>query len=92
MARFSKNDVKEIVELLEHELDSLRNIDRLEKMKMRSRIRKQASWLLMFRNPTSLKIFDKLEAKLSDIFRLYLYGFSDKLKDLLEKKIRKGQI
>ena len=92
MARFSKNDVKEIVELLEHELDSLRNIDRLEKMKMRSRIRKQASWLLMFRNPTSLKIIDKLEAKLSDIFRLYLYGFSDKLKDLLEKKIRKGQI
>ena len=59
MARLSKIDVDEIMEMTEHELDVIRNIDRIEKMKMRSKIRKQASWFLTFRNPSSLKIFDK---------------------------------
>jgi NH3-dependent NAD+ synthetase len=86
MARLKKNDINEILELFENELNSLRNIDRIEKMKMKSRIRKQATWLLAFRNPKSLIITTKLEEKLSDLFRLSPYGFKDKLKDLLKKK------
>ena len=87
MARFTKTNINEIVELFEHELDTLRNIDRIEKMKLRSKIRKQAGWLLAFRNPNSLKIFTKLEENLSDLFRLYPYGFRDRLNDLLREII-----
>jgi hypothetical protein len=92
MARLNEIDVDKIIEMIEDQLDFINNIDRTEKMKMRSKIRKQACWLLTFRNPSSLKIFNKLEEKLSDIFRLHPYGFSDELKDLLEEKIRKRQI
>jgi hypothetical protein len=87
MARFKKNDIKEIIELLEHELEKIKNFDRIEKMKMRCCIRKQANWLMTFRNPTSYKISTKLEDTLSDLFYLYPYGFKDKLNELLKKKI-----
>ena len=87
MPRFSKNHVNEIIETLENELDSIKKLDRIEKMKMRTQIRKQANWLFTFRNPTPVKIFDKLEEKLPGVFSLYPYGFSDKLKDLLKKSI-----
>ena len=88
MARLAKRDIDEILDLFVDELNSLRKLDRIEKMRMRSRIMKQSSWLLAFRNPTVLKISIKLEQKLSDLFRLYPRDFKDKVKDLLEKKIR----
>jgi dGTP triphosphohydrolase len=87
MARLAKRDIDEILDLFVDELNSLRKLDRIEKMRMRSRIMKQSSWLLAFRNPTVLKISIKLEQKLSDLFRLYPRDFKDKVKDLLGKKI-----
>jgi len=87
MSRFSKHDVSEIIDLLENELDSIRKLDRIEKMKMRSKIRKQTNWLLVFGNPTPEKIFKKLEGKLPDVFSLYPFGFSDTLKKVLKEKV-----
>jgi hypothetical protein len=91
MSRLSKQDVSEIIDLLENELDSIRKLDRIEKMKMRSKIRKQTNWLISFGNPASEKIFKKLEDKLPDVFSLYPFGFSDTLKKLLKVKVANMQ-
>ena len=91
MGRLSKHDVREILEILENELSIIRKLDRIEKMKMRSKIRKQGNWLLMFRNPTSEKIMNRLEEKLSDLFSVCPYGFSDKLKKVLKVKLARLQ-
>lgn len=88
MARFTRRDINEIIEWFEDELDSLRNIDRIEKMKLRSKIRKQGSWLMAFRNPTSLVIIKKLEENLYDIFRLFRSDFKDNFEKLIKEKIK----
>ena len=91
MFRFTKNDVRELIELLEDELFAIQELNRFKKMKMRSKIRKQENWLVMFGNPTSEKIFKKLEDRLPDVFPLYPCGFSDKLRKLLEAKVTQLQ-
>jgi len=92
MDRFSKHDVRDIIDMLESQLIIIPNMNKIEKMKMVSRIRKQSYWLLAFRNPTSERILKKLEARLSDLFSVCTYGFPDKLKELLELKIKLAQL
>ena len=86
MARLGTHDVKEILDMLEDGINFVPKLDKIEKMKMRSKIRKQANWLLVLRNPTAEIIFLTLEDRLSDVFSLYPYGFSDKLRKLLREK------
>lgn len=92
MDRFSKHDVREIIDMLENELIIIREMNKIEKMKMVSRIRKQRSLLLAFRNPTSARVFKKLEERLSGLFSVCTYGFSDKLKELVELKIKLAKL
>ncbi|MGD2127088.1 MAG: hypothetical protein PVG99_13470 [Desulfobacteraceae bacterium] len=89
MDRFSKRDVKEILELLENELDSIPRLDKLQKMKMRSKIRRQENWLAGLAHPKPPKIVMHLGERLSDFFYQYPSGFSDRLTELLETKIAK---
>ena len=86
MARFDTRDVKEILDMLEDEISLIPKVDKIEKMKMRSKIRKQANWLSAWSNPTAEMIYNRLEERLSDVFSLYPYGFSDKVKKLLKAK------
>ncbi len=88
MDRFSKHDVREIIDMLESELIIIPKINKTEKIKMVSRIRKQRYWLLAFRNPTSERVLKELEERLSDLFSVCTYGFPDKLKELVELKIK----
>ena len=87
MASLEKQGVKEILDLLEEELNLIQKLDKIEKMKIRSSIRKQASWLMGVQNPTTDRVYRVLEEKLSDAFSVYPYEFSNKLRDLLEIKI-----
>jgi hypothetical protein len=87
MEQFSKLDVKDILEMLEYELDSVPKLEKVEKMRMRGKIRQQESWLLAFANPTPQKVRLKLEQRLSELFRIYPHGFSDKVTELLKVKI-----
>jgi 6-pyruvoyl-tetrahydropterin synthase len=84
MPRLDARDVKEILDMLEDEINFISKLDKIEKMKMRSKIRKQANWLLAWSNPTAEMIYQRLEERLSDVFSLYSYGFSDKVKKLLK--------
>ena len=86
MAGLSPGDVREILDMLEDGINFMPKLDKIEKMKMRSKIRKQGNWLLELRNPTAEMIFQTLEGRLSDVFSLYPYGFSDKIRKLLREK------
>lgn len=87
MGRLSEEDVLEIIEVIELELYSVPRLDKIEKMRMKTKIRHQASWLLSVLNPTPKKLFDKLKSRLSDVFFLFPYGFSDNFKEFLDEKI-----
>jgi len=89
MPRLGTRDVKEIIDMLEDEVNFIPKLDKIEKMKMRSKIRKQANWLLAWSNPTAEMIYQRLEERLSDVFSLYHYGFSDKVKKLLKVKSKR---
>jgi len=83
MPRLDTRDVKEILDMLEDEISFIPKLDKIEKMKIRGKIRKQVNWLLAWSNPTAEMIYRRLEERLSDVFSLYPYGFSDRLKRLL---------
>ena len=86
MPRLDTRDVKEILDMLEDEINFIPKLDKIEKMKMRSSIRKQANWLLAWSNPPAEMMYQRLEERLSDVFSLYPYGVSDKVKKLLKVK------
>jgi len=86
MARLDTRDVKEILDMLEDEISFIPKLDKIEKMKMRSKIRKQANWLLAWSSPTAEMIYQRLEERLSDVFSQYPYGFSNRVKKLLKVK------
>ena len=88
MARLSEDDALEIIEVLEEELQSAYQIDRIEKMRMRSKIRHQAAFLRTVLNPSPKKVVDKLRNKLPDVFRALPHHVSDTLEDVLSEKIR----
>ena len=89
--RLSKRDVDEVLKMLEEELDSIPRLDKLEKMKMRSLIRRQENWLIALADPKPKKVLIKLEGRLRDIFRLYPAGFSDNVIELLDRKVSRLQ-
>ena len=86
MPRLSTNDVREIIELLEDGINFVPKLSKVEKMRMRSKIREQAGWLQEWRNPPAEGLFQKLEEKLSTLFLVYTNEFCDKLKSLLGER------
>jgi hypothetical protein len=87
MTRFGKRDVTAILELLETELDSIPKLDKVEKMKWRGRIRQQENFLMGLEDPKPDNIVRKLAGRLSEIFRLYPHGVSEKLIELMKLKL-----
>jgi hypothetical protein len=89
MSRLGKRDVTEVLELLENELDAVPRLEKIEKMKLRAKIRHHENWLLTIENPKPAKIILRLEGRLAEIFRLYPSSFKKKLGGLLEEKCSK---
>jgi hypothetical protein len=87
MIRFGKRDVTAILELMERELDSVPRLDGVERMKWRSRIRRQENFLMGLDDPKPDKVVMKLSGRLSELFRLYPKSVSDKLVELMKLKI-----
>ena len=88
MARLSEEDVQEIIEALEYELYSVPQLNKIEKMRMKTKIRHQAGWLTSVLNPTPKRVLDKMKSKMSDVFMLLPYGFNDNFKEFLDEKLR----
>ena len=89
MGGFGKRDVTEILELLENELDGVPRLEKVEKMKFRSKIRHLENWLLTLDNPKPAQVILRLEGRLAEIFRLYPSSFKKKLGELLEERCSK---
>lgn len=87
MARLNPGDVRDILQALEDGMSLMPKLDRMEKMRMRSKIRKQVTWLSGLNNPTAEMVLRGLQEKLSDALSRYPYGFGDSLKRLVEEKI-----
>ncbi len=89
MARLSDRDVQDILDLLENEVNSLSRLSSVEKMKMRSKIRRQSTWLLEWNDPSAENILQKLQWRLADLFLVCPHGFCDNLLRLLGDKSRR---
>ena len=88
MARLSDEDVREIIEVLEEQLYGVPQLNKIEKMKMKTKIRHQAAWLTSVLNPTPKRVYDKMKSKMSDVFMLFPYGFNDEFQEFLDEKLR----
>ena len=86
MGKLGKRDVTEILELLEGELDAVPRLEKVEKMKWRSRIRQQENWLIALDELKPDKVLMKLKGRLPEVFRLYPASLSEKLVEMLKKK------
>jgi hypothetical protein len=88
MSRLSEDDVREIVEIIEEQLQSTQQIDRIQKMRMKTKIRHQAAYLRTILNPTPKRVLEKLKSKMPDVFNALPYSVGDTLQDFLDEKIR----
>jgi len=87
MARLRQDDVKEILQILEDGIHLMPKLDKMDRIRMRSKIRKQYGWLSMLSDPNVDTIYRKLEERLSDVFSLYLFRFDDRVKKILARKL-----
>ena len=88
MARMSEDMVRELSEMMEDQLQSVQGLDRIEKMKMKSKIRQQTILLGAILNPSPKIIMEKIQKKMPDVYSALPYGFRDELKKFLEENIR----
>jgi len=87
MARLRPDDVKEILQILEDGIHLMPKLDKMDRIRIRSKIRKQYSWLSTLGDPNVDTIYHKLEERLSDVFSLYPFGFRDRIKKILARKL-----
>ena len=87
MARLRQDDVKEILQILEDGIHLMPKLDKMDRIRMRSKIRKQYGWLSMVSDPNVDTIYRRLEERLSDVFLLYPFGFGDRVKKTLARKL-----
>lgn len=87
MASLEKSDALEIIKMLEDELNLIPKVDKMQKMKMRAKIRKQVGWLSSFRNPTGDRLYIGLEHRIPEVFSIFPYDFCNHLRDHLEIKL-----
>jgi len=87
MARLRPDEVKEILQILEDGIHLIAKLDKMDKIRIRSKIRKQYGWLSMLSDPNVDTIYRKLEERLSDVFVLYPFGFGDRVKKTLARKL-----
>lgn len=87
MARLRPDEVREILQILEDGMQLMPKLDKMDRIRIRNKIRKQYSWLAMLNNPHADTLYRKLEERLQDVFRLYPFGFEERFKKLLTRKL-----
>ncbi len=83
------HDIEEMRLLFEDALKRIQRIDRIERIKIRGRIRRELNNIIGWKNPTPDRILRRWESKLSDVFSLFPHWFRDDLKKMLSTKIKK---
>jgi len=91
MDGLKKTDLRHLIDLFETELNLVPKLAKIEKMKMRSKIRRELYCLMVLSNQTAPRLLKRLEEKLPEVFSACPYEFSDKLRRLIETLLAKNQ-
>jgi hypothetical protein len=91
MSKLNQDDMQDIIKIFENELNTLRGVPKVEKMKLRKRIVNVLNPALTVSNPRADAIMRMVDDKLDDVLDLFLdkYGFKKKFSYLLSEKLRK---
>ncbi len=82
-------DIDDIRLLFEDALKRIQKIERIERIKIRGRIRRELNNIVGWKNQTPDRILRRWDSRLSDVFSLFPYFFRDDLQKLLSIKIKK---
>jgi hypothetical protein len=86
MNRLKREDLEEVRDLLESGLNLVSSLDRLDKMKLRQRIRSEIEILGEVAFPTVEGVMSRFEDKLSDLMNQIPYGHLEELRKLIAVK------
>jgi hypothetical protein len=91
MGQQKLRDVQEILNFFEKELNSLKSLDKIGKMKVRRKIANYLKPALMVKNQNPKVILYIIDDKLNDVLNLFYdrYGFIYDLTKLLSEKLKK---
>ena len=75
MARLRQDDVKEILQILEDGIHLMPKLDKMDRIRMRSKIRKQYGWLSMVSDPNVDTIYRRLDDRVKKLLARKLAHF-----------------
>ena len=83
----SPRDIEATRRMFEDVLRRTRKVGRVEKMKLRSSVRRELSLASVLAQPTPEGLLSRWEEKLSEVFSIMSHRFKDDLKRLIFKQI-----
>ena len=83
------SDAEKIRQMFEEGLKRVQKLDRIDRMKMRSKIRREITLVCSWRSPKTDVIMARWESRLSDAFSLFPHRFKDDLIHLIAEIIQK---
>ncbi len=83
------HDIEDIRLLFEDALKRSQKIDRIERIKIRGKIRRELNNIIGWKNPTPDRILRRWDSRLSDVLSLFPYQFRDDLKKMLSTIIKR---
>ena len=86
---FKSKHTEKIRQMFEDGLKRVQQLDKIERMKMRSKIRREISLVASWKNPKADMILTRWESRLSDVFSIFPRRFKDDLTLLLQGIIKK---
>jgi hypothetical protein len=86
---FTPNDIEKIRLLFEDGLKRAKGVDRVDKIKIRAKIRREISSISSLKNPTTDMVLGRWKYKLSEVFSLFPQQFGNDLKNHLQKILKK---
>ena len=86
---FTPNDIEKIRLLFEDGLKRAKGVDRVDKIKIRAKIRREISLISSLKNPTTDMILGRWKYKLSDVFSQFPPQFGNDLKSHLQKVLKR---
>lgn len=85
---FTPNDIEKIRQLFEDGLKRAKGVDRLDKIKIRAKIRREISLISSLKNPTTDMLLGRWKYKLSEVFSQFPQQFGNELKSHLQKILK----
>lgn len=82
------HDIEDVRLLFEDALKRVQKIDKIERIKIRGKIRRELNNIIGWKNPTPERILKRWDSRLSEVFSILPYWFRDDLQRMLTKIIK----